>query len=156
MVVTTMPAWTVLYVEFFPPLCSLALLAAWHWGGKTELLAAASYVIATDLQKVVQGWGAPMFARLEVLVATLDTGLFLFLTALAVRTPRTWILCAAALQLLACTGHLAKALDWSITRLAYAIMMGISGYPLLILLTAGVIANARQRRRVARRSSAAS
>jgi hypothetical protein len=151
-----MPFWTVVYVEIFPPLCSLALLASWRWGGKTEILAAASYVIAADLQKVVQGWEAPMFARLEVLVALLDAGLFLFLTALAVRTPRTWILCAAALQLLACTGHIAKMLDVSISRLAYAIMMGSSGYPLLILLTAGVIASARQRMRIARQSSAAS
>lgn len=149
MVVDRMPAWTVLYVELFPALCAMLVLAAWRWGGSNELIVASLYVIATDLQKCLQGVDAPMFHHIEYGVAAIDFGVLSALTALAVTEPRKWILCSAALQMLVTSSHFAKYLESDISPLSYAILAGSGGYPMLALLAFGTALAAWENRQAA-------
>lgn len=142
-----MPAWTIWYVACFPPLVALSLLLAWRWAGTTELLVALVYLIGTDLQKVVASTPGIRFVHFEPVVATIDIAVFLALAVLARRQPRMWLLCSAALQFIACLGHVAKVLQPAMPALVYEILMGSSGYPLLALLWTGIAMDRRRRRR---------
>jgi hypothetical protein len=141
-----MPAWTVWYVVCFPPLVALSLLMAWRWGGATELLVALVYLVGTDLQKAVASTPGIRFVHFEPIVATIDIAAFLLLAVLAYRCPRLWLLCSAALQFIACLSHVAKVLQPAMPALVYEILMGSSGYPLLILLWTGIATDYRRRR----------
>jgi hypothetical protein len=140
-----MPAWTFWYVGAFAPLVALSLLLAWRWGGATELLVALVYLAGTDLQKVVASTPGIRFVHFEPLVATIDITALLLLAVLAYRRPRLWLLCSAALQFIACLGHVAKVMQPAMPALVYEILMGSSGYPLLILLWTGIAADHRRR-----------
>lgn len=146
-----MPAWTIWYVACFPPLVALSLLLAWRWGGMTELLAALDYLVGTDLQKVAASTPGVRFVHFEPVVATIDITVFLVLLLLAYRRPRTWLLCSAALQFIACLGHVAKVMQPAMPALVYEILMGSSGYPLLLLLWAGIAIDHRRRVRLTAR-----
>lgn len=133
-----------LYVQLFGPLTALTFLAALRWGGRTEILAATAYLLATDLQKVSEGLFAPMFAQFEPVVAVIDIALLLILILLALREPRTWILCSSAFQLIVSLAHVGKLLRPDISPLAYAILMGSGGYPSQILLILGIWQRSRR------------
>lgn len=141
-----MPVWTVWYVGCFAPLVAVSLLAAWRWGGTAELLVALVYLVGTDLQKAVASTSGIRFVHFEPIVATIDIAAFLFLGLLAYRHPRLWLLCSAALQFIACLGHVAKVLQPAMPALVYEILMGSSGYPLLLLLWIGIATDHRRRR----------
>lgn len=140
-----MPAWTIWYVVCFPPLVAMSLLLAWRWGGTSELLAALVYLVGTDLQKVAASTPGIRFVHFEPIVATIDIAVFLVLVLLANRQPRIWLLCSAALQFIACLGHVAKVMQPAMPALVYEILMGSSGYPLLVLLWAGIAVDHRRR-----------
>lgn len=142
-----MPAWTIWYVVCFPPLVALSLLLAWRWGGTTELLVALAYLVGTDLQKAAASTPGVRFVHFEPVVATIDIAVFLALALLGCRSPSLWLLSSAALQLVACLGHVAKAMHPSIPALVYEILMGSSGYPLLALLWIGIAVEHRRRMR---------
>lgn len=141
--------WTNLYVALFAPLVIANFIAAYIWRGRSELVVAASYLAATLLQKALEGIAGPMFAGFEPFVAMIDFALAIGLVLLAVRDPRTWILCAAALQLVVSFAHIGKLLDPSMSRLAYAILMGSGGYPSQILLSIGIALHGMRARNVA-------
>lgn len=143
-----MPAWTIWYVGCFPPLVALSLLLAWRWGATTELLVALVYLIGTDLQKAVASTPGVRFVHFEPVVATIDIAIFLALTILAYRQPRIWLLSSAALQFIACLGHVAKVLQPAMPALVYEILMGSSGYPLLVLLWIGIGIDRNRRMRL--------
>lgn len=141
-----MPAWTIWYVGCFAPLVALSLLAAWRWGGTTELLVALIYLAGTDLQKAAASTPGIRFVHFEPFVATIDIAAFLLLAVLAYRRPMLWLLCSAALQFIACWGHVAKVLQPAMPALVYEILMGSSGYPLLVMLWIGIATEHRRRR----------
>lgn len=142
-----MPAWTIWYVVCFPPLVALSLLLAWRWGGTTELLVALVYLLGTDLQKLAASRPGARFVHFEPVVATIDIAIFLALALLGSRSPRLWLLSSAALQFVACLAHVAKAMQPSMPALVYEILMGSSGYPLLVLLWIGIAVEHRRRTR---------
>ncbi|WP_371425103.1 hypothetical protein [Tardiphaga sp.] len=133
-----------IYVHAIVPLSVLAALAAARWGGTTEKWFAWAFATAAIGQKLVQGAGRTMYVGLEPGVALLDFALFITFLLLSVRCPKTWLLIATAFQLLSASAHLARIVDIGMSPLAYAILMGSGGYPILILLAAGIVAKARQ------------
>ena len=139
-----MPAWTIWYVDAFPPLASLSVLLAWRWGSSTELIVAMIYVIGTDAQKAVTEVVGLRFVHFEPIVATVDVAVLLGLVLLAYRRPRLWLLGSAALQFVGCLGHAAKLFQPAMPALVYEILAGSAGYPLLVLLWLGT-ATARRR-----------
>ena len=140
--------WIKLYVAGFLPLCVLLALAASRWGGHTEKQVAWAFVIAALAQKSSLYWSRLNFKYLEPGVLIVDFGLFIVLMVLAIRDPKTWLLIATAFQLLSASAHLARMIDVGMSPLAYAILMGSGGYPILILLAAGILAKARQQRKM--------
>lgn len=133
-----------LYVELFIPIVAITFLAALRWGGLTEILGATAFLLATDLQKILEGVLAPMFVDFEPFVATIDIALLVILLMLALREPRVWILCATAIQLIVCLAHVGKLFRPDISPLAYAILMGSGGYPSQVLLIIGIYQRTRR------------
>lgn len=135
-----------LYTHAFLPLCLSSTALAWLVGGRTERIVACSFVIATLAQKAAQGIAGPSFSAFEPLVAIVDIGLFITLLVVALRDPRRWLLIVCALQLLAALAHVARLADVSMSRLAYAILMGSGGYLTQLLLLFGIAAHYTRRR----------
>lgn len=136
-----------IYVHAIVPLSILAALAATRWGGATERWGAWAFVMAAIGQKLVEGDGPAMYIGLEQGVAMLDIGLLIAFLMLSLCDPKTWLLITTAFQLLSASAHLARMIDVGMSPLAYAILMGSGGYPILILLAAGILAKARQQRK---------
>ena len=148
-----MPAWTIWYVEAFLPLVALSLVAAWRWGSTTELLVAFLYLAATDLQKAFAGIPGIRFVHFEPAVATIDIAVLVGLSILAHRQARVWIIASAALQFIGCLAHAAKAIQPAMPALVYEILMGSTGYPLLLLLWIGIAASRRETARQAHKTA---
>lgn len=148
-----MPGWTIWYVEAFLPLVALSLVAAWRWGSTTELLVAFLYVAATDLQKAFAAIPGIRFVHFEPAVATIDIVVLVGLSVLAHRGRRLWIIASAALQFIGCLAHVAKAIQPAMPALVYEILMGSTGYPLLLLLWIGIAASRRETARQAHKTA---
>lgn len=134
--------WASLYVAAFAPLVVANFVVAMLRGGRLEQWVASSYLAATFCQKALEGLATPMFSSFEPFVATIDIALAIWLLLLAVRNPKVWILCAAALQLVVSCAHIARLFDPQMSRLAYAILTGSGGYPSQILLLIGIVLHA--------------
>lgn len=115
-------------------------------GVATLLLAAA--VLTVLLRPSV----ATRFVGIDPSMVLIDAGLFVGLASYGVRSGRWWVLCAAALQLISTTAHLARVSTPDMWRLGYQVMEEASSYPTLMLLAWGVWSRHR-RARSARRSS---
>ncbi|WP_380782956.1 hypothetical protein [Sphingomonas sp. R86520] len=115
-------------------------------GVATLLLAAA--VLTVLLRPSV----ATRFVGIDPSMVLIDAGLFVGLASYGVRSGRWWVLCAAALQLISTTAHLARVFTPDMWRLGYQVMEEASSYPTLMLLAWGVWSRHR-RARSARRSS---
>ena len=85
------------------------------------------------------------FYRVEYGIFFVDLLLFLVLVAVALRADRGWPLLLAGLQLDSVGAHFLKLADLSMIRVAYAVMIAIWSYPMLIGLAVGTW---RHRRRL--------
>jgi hypothetical protein len=135
-----MPVWTLVYVWAYPPLALLTLLAAWRWGGRSERTIGFLYAIGTLIEFASQ----TRYDTFEPIIAAVDWSLFGLVTAVAVRDRHLWLSASAAALLLGNLGHMAKLSDPTLPKLAYAILIGSAGYPVLILLAIGIIAHKRR------------
>lgn len=149
--VSTVPTWTTIYVQLFMPALALCVCAAWVLGGKPERLAAAAYVLAAALELFLRRPLATRFWTVEAASAGVDLCLLIVLALLAGRYRRSWLVCAAAIQLVSASGHIAKFLMPTLSRLAYELMIGSGGYPQLILLLFGSASHAWMMRRTSMR-----
>lgn len=135
----------------------VALLAAgWRWGEWPEKAGAALYAVATIVSLLSLPGAATEYHHVEIGVAVVDLSLLIGLTVIALRANRWWPICASALQLIAITAHLAKALNPDLSRLAYGLMIGILSYVALINLAVGLWSVCRNARRHASDISVAS
>lgn len=130
------------------PLCLLLALAAWRWGGRVERQTSFAYLAAAIVVKLTQGTGAALYSSLEWSNAAVDVLLLLTFLHASLRGPHRWLLVATALQLLCSLSHLARMIDGDMSRLAYAILTGTGGYPILISLAAGIVARKRRAARM--------
>lgn len=121
-------------------------LAALIWGGGAERIVAVANLgawLASRLTFDVFGAGAHQWGVLAV-----DIGFLLVLLAAAARTDRSWILFAAAFQLLGAVIHVATMVDAEIQVLTY--MRGLVIWSYLVLLSMAVGTWLEHRRRQAR------
>lgn len=127
-----------LYVLLFW-LCLPALsLAAMQWGGPPEKAASLLYVAAAILTLAVRPLWSVRYHNVEIGVFAIDLGLLFSLAVIASKVDRVWPIIATALQAISVLAHVAKALNPSFWRLAYAMMAGASSYPTLIVLAVGI------------------
>lgn len=133
-----------LYFGLLALCCGYALAR----GGTPERLGAIILLIASVLTPLMRSWNMARFQGLEPSILALDLVALAAFVALALRANRFWPLWIAAIQLLGCTGHIAKALNPAIDPWAYYVMVALGGYPMCLIIA---IATRRHRRRMAER-----
>lgn len=140
---------------FWPILLSLVALAwasrtdrtTW-WGalGQPEIGVAMLLLSAATLTALLRPAVGIRFVGLETTMLAIDLALFLALSFLGVSSGKWWVLCAAALQLISTTAHLARLTTPGMWRLGYQVMEEASSYPTLALLACGIWLRFRQKK----------
>lgn len=118
----------------FNPLQALVAIYAVLRGGGPERTAATLQVcaaLATMASYTVPG---SRFFHFESGTFVIDLLLFAGLYALALRSNRIWPMLMAAFQLSSILVHLARLVDWGMSPWAYAFLLKIWGYPMVLLL----------------------
>jgi hypothetical protein len=80
---------------------------------------------------------AARFGAVEVGVFLVDVAACVAFLILALRAERYWPLWVAALQCIGTAGHAAKLVDPNVIRLAYAFVLALWVYPMLLLVVVG-------------------
>lgn len=127
-----------LFLAILTTVCSVV---AWR-GGPDERLAATAIVVAAILSPIVRARG---YAGLELGLVLVDTGLFLALLGIAMRSRAFWPMWAAGFQLCGLAGHLAAAKSSVMVPAAYAETLAIWSYAVMGALVAGTLIEGRQR-----------
>ena len=120
--------------------CGYALLR----GGAPERIGAAIYAVGTGLTVLARGEAAIRYGSVEVGALIVDVAALIAFLVLALRARRLWPLWMTAFQAISSAGHIAKLADPEMIRWAYAFLLGIWSYPMLLLLAIGTY-NHRQR-----------
>ena len=120
-----------IWISALVAVCAFAL---WR-GGPADRQAAAAALAAWVLSLIVQDTQDLFDPQLGILAV--DTGFLLFLIWLALTRDRTWLLFAAAFQLLGVVMHLASIADTGVRNLAYLRSLAIWGYLFVIALGIG-------------------
>jgi hypothetical protein len=106
-------------------------------GGAPEKVGTAILAIGSVLSVAAVSNPTSRFGAVEVGVFLVDIITLLAFLALALRAERYWPLCVAALQAIGTAGHAAKLLDPGVIRSAYAIVLSLWGYLMLLLIAFG-------------------
>jgi hypothetical protein len=126
---------------------AVSAYALWR-GGRVERLVAGANILAWLITIAVQNrhdWLHPQWGVLAVDLAFLG-----LLLTLVVRTTRSWVMPAAAFQLLAVVTHMAIMADKGVRAWAYITALILWSYLVLISLAAGTYLHARFSGRPAR------
>lgn len=116
-------------------------------GGAPEKLGAAIIFIGSALSTAALSSPAARFTSMEIGVFFVDVAAFVALLVLALRAERFWPLWVAALQLIATAAHAVKLVDPDLIRSAYAIIMGLWTYLVLLIIVLGTWNHRRRLRR---------
>ncbi len=108
-------------------------LYAFRRGGWEERIAAAGIIVTTYLSVLVMGPILTRYRHLEVEVALLDSGLFVLLMAITVRSRSFWPMWLAAMQGLTVLAHLVAFMPDLPASIYYNAAV-LWSYPMLILL----------------------
>ena len=106
-------------------------------GGAPEKVGTAILAIGSILSVAAVSNPTGRFGAVEVGVFLVDIVTLLAFVALALRAERYWPLCVTALQAIGTAGHAAKLLDPGVIRSAYAIVLSLWGYLMLLLIVLG-------------------
>jgi hypothetical protein len=120
--------------------------AVWR-GGKPERFVAIAMFAAAFATLIAYAPLSRRFAGAEVGVLLVDIALFAGLTGIALNANRYWPMAVASLQLASLIVHLGKLLDLTMGGWAYALLLKLWSYPMLLTL---VVATMRHRRRLSR------
>lgn len=122
--------------------CLYALLR----GGGPERVCATAFLVATLLTVLVVRPASIRFASTDLGILAVDGALLILLAAVAILANRLWPMAMAAMQLVEVAGHVARASP-IVMPYAYATILAIWSYPMLLLLSA---ATYRHQRRLAK------
>lgn len=106
-------------------------------GGAPEKVGATILAIGSVLSVAAVSSPAGRFGAVEVGVFLVDVATLIAFLVLALRAERYWPLCVTALQAIGTAGHAAKLLDPGVIRSAYAIVLSLWGYLMLLLIALG-------------------
>lgn len=132
-----------LYLGLFWMALPALLIAAGIWGGQSERLVAALYVMALIASKLVKSAPNRDFISFETGLLIVDAALLAGLIAVAARYGRSWVNVVASFQVLSTLAHFARLIRADLTPLAYSLMESGSSYPALILLGMGILSHRR-------------
>ncbi len=118
------------------------------WGGAPERIAGSALALAAVATLLLQGEFATRFVEPELGVLGVDIFLFAGLLTLAAFADRFWTFWLAALQGLGSAAHLVRTVDVEMIPVAYAILIAVWSYPMILLVLLGT---SRHRRRLRKR-----
>ena len=116
-------------------------------GGTPERIGAAIFAGGSALTFAAASAPANRFASVEAGILMVDMATFLAFTILALRAERFWPLWVTGFLGIGVVAHLTKLLSSEVIPWAYAFVLSIWSYPILLVLVIGTIAH---RRRLAR------
>lgn len=137
----------IFYVYGFWVALPLSVAAARLWGGWAERAVALCYVAAFAATTLVLELHAKPFVSIQLGLVLVDAALIVALAAIAVRSSMAWVIWATSFQIIGTLGHLSKLVRPEMSRLAYGLMEGMSGWPTLIALMIGIWKFRRSRRK---------
>lgn len=132
-----------LYVYAFWVALPLLCLAALRWGGWAERITAFLFLAAAGGSILLKSSVTGGYRTIEIGVLAVDLALLAGLVWVMVSADRRWLIWVVALQAISTTGHLARLVTPDLSRMAYALMVGASSYPALILLGIGILLHRR-------------
>lgn len=106
-------------------------------GGAPEKAGALILAVGSVLSMAAVSGPTGRFGAVEVGVFLVDVFTLLAFLVLALRAERYWPLCVTALQAIGTAGHAAKLLDPGVIRSAYAIVLSLWGYLMLLIIVLG-------------------
>ena len=128
----------ILYVYGFWVALPLTCLAAFLWGGRTERVMSLLFLLALVATTAVLRSYADPFSSTRVALVAVDCVVLLSIVVAAMRSGRGWLIWASAFQIVATTAHLSRLILPGLSRLAYGLMEGASGWPVLLALMTGI------------------
>ena len=128
----------------FTALMLLCCAYAFIGGGAPERIGAAIFLIGSVLTYVALETSPIHYRGVEIGVFIIDFASFLAFVLLALRANRYWPLWVSALVGLGLVGHLAMLLHPRVIPWAYAVVLSIWSYPILLLIAAGTYAHRRR------------
>jgi hypothetical protein len=123
--------------------CGYALLR----GGGPERIGAAIYAIGTGLTVLARSEAARRYGSVEFGALVVDVAALVAFLVLALFARRLWPLWMTAFQLIGTAAHFAKLADPEMIRWAYAFLLGVWSYPMLLLLALGTFNHRRRLKR---------
>lgn len=118
-------------------LLAICWLYAWFKGGSPERLGATIILVGSLLSIALLSSPGGRFRSVEFGIFLVDVACLLAFLALALRADRFWPLWVTALQAVGIAGHAVKLVDPGTIPLAYAFVMALWSYPMLLLIVAG-------------------
>lgn len=128
----------IVYIYGFWLALPLTAAAAFRWADWPERAIGLAYLVALIATVTVIPKYAAGFFSLEAIVLFIDVALVLTMLVIAAITHRGWLIWATAFQIIGTLGHLSKMVVPGMSRTAYAIMEGASGWPTLLALMIGI------------------
>jgi hypothetical protein len=131
---------------FIALLVACCLYAFWGGGGP-ERLGAALYALSVALTIVSASAPPVRWQSVEVGVFIVDVLVLVAFIILALRANRFWPIWVSALLGLGVLGHLARWAGPDVIPWAYAAVLSMWSYPILLLIAAGTLAHRRRLKR---------
>ena len=113
-------------------------------GGAPERIGAAIYLTGSVLTYVSLETSPIRFRGVEVGVFIIDIVVFLGFVLIALRANRYWPIWVSALVGLGLVGHLAMLVHPRVIPWAYAVVLSMWSYPILLVMAAGTYAHHRR------------
>ena len=132
------------HVAFFNLMQVVASAYALRLGGAPERLAGIVLMAAAVATHFLYLQDAIPYLSIHVGVVAVDLCLLAVLVVLALYADRFWPIWMAALQMLGTIAHLAKAIEPGVVSTAYAVLVVVWSYPMLLILAAATLRH-RQR-----------
>lgn len=128
---------------FFTLLITVCGYAIWR-GGKPERLAGIAFLLAVAGTAASYSDYPARFGEAEVGVLVVDSLLWIVLFGISLKADRGWPLALAGLQLATVCFHIAKLVKPDLIPVAYAALIALYSYPMLLLLAVGVFRHQRR------------
>lgn len=131
------PGWPPMNVVVY----NVLLVACWAYalrrGGPPERIGATILAVGSFLTAAAVSRSTTSYRSVETGILIVDLLCLVAFLALALRADRFWPLWVAALQIIGTAVHAVKFVDPDIIRRAYAFILAIWAYPMILLLVAG-------------------
>jgi hypothetical protein len=121
------------YYSYLVACCAYVALK----GAAPERVGVAIIFIGSVLSTIALSSPGRRFTSVETGVFLVDLATFMALLVLSLRAERFWPLWVAAFQLIATVAHVVKLIESDLIRAAYAIVMGLWTYPVLLIIVFG-------------------